>query len=455
MVSTILSSHSHHVSLSFYHLPPVILCISRRNTTAFHHYTFKHLQTVVAESQGYDYQLVILFVALCRALGIQTRYTCVLDPRHLRSAKTHVQYFSPSIEAVAAHVWGDGGRDSPEQKRSRRNASVAPRIWTELYCMGRWIHVDPIYYHVDTPYEVERARGRGRNVSYVISQEASGRILDVTRRYASSWSKTLRLRLAHPLIIWWETLLRDSSPASAAASIHEKEDVALEMNIQQQPPPTSIAGFKKHHIYCLERFIGKYECIYPRKAVGVFKGQPYFLRCAIQQLQTKHNWRKKGRRILDDEIDTPIKKLEMKDRDPLRLYGEWQTVIYKADPLIDGIVPLNEYGNMEVWSTADVPVNATHLKLPRISTIAKKLGLSYAPAVVGFEVKNGMNRPIFDGIIVATESVRMIEEANAMVQQQKLEKAIEHNQKLIYKRWARMIKGISLRTRLQHDYGPY
>lgn len=44
-----------------------------------------------------------------------------------------------------------------------------------------------------------------------------------------------------------------------------------------------------------------------------------------------------------------------------------------------------------------------HLRLPRVFAVAKRLNIDYAPAMVGFEFKNGQSYPVFDGIVVCSE----------------------------------------------------
>lgn len=44
-----------------------------------------------------------------------------------------------------------------------------------------------------------------------------------------------------------------------------------------------------------------------------------------------------------------------------------------------------------------------HLRLPRLFYVAKRLEIDYAPAMVGFEYKNGQSFPVFDGIVVCSE----------------------------------------------------
>lgn len=135
------------------------------------------------------------------------------------------------------------------------------------------------------------------------------------------------------------------------------------------------------------------------------------------------------------------------------LFGLWQTTEFEPPPMVDGRVPKNQYGNIEIWSSAHVPRGAVHLRLPRIDTIAESLGIDFAPAVVGFEVRNGRTMPKVAGIIVAQSHEATLLDAHAERQQQTIEKAIEHNCKLVLKRWAKLTKRLLLRQRLEDDYG--
>lgn len=41
--------------------------------------------------------------------------------------------------------------------------------------------------------------------------------------------------------------------------------------------------------------------------------------------------------------------------------------------------------------------------MPRVFVVAKRLEIDYAPAMVGFEFRNGRAVPVYDGIVVCTE----------------------------------------------------
>ncbi|XVF20594.1 hypothetical protein REPUB_Repub12eG0013900 [Reevesia pubescens] len=75
----------------------------------------------------------------------------------------------------------------------------------------------------------------------------------------------------------------------------------------------------------------------------------------------------------------------------------------KLEPLhlphaVDGIVPKNERGQVEVWSEKCLPPGTVHIRLPRVFSVAKKLEIDYAPAMVGFVFRNGRAAPVFDGM---------------------------------------------------------
>jgi xeroderma pigmentosum group C-complementing protein len=64
------------------------------------------------------------------------------------------------------------------------------------------------------------------------------------------------------------------------------------------------------------------------------------------------------------------------------LYGEWQTVRYEAPGLIDGKVPRNEHGNVDVFQPSMLPKQCVHTTVPYAWKIAKHLGIDYAEACV-------------------------------------------------------------------------
>jgi hypothetical protein len=73
----------------------------------------------------------------------------------------------------------------------------------------------------------------------------------------------------------------------------------------------------------------------------------------------------------------------------VELYGLWQTVPYRVTPVKNGIIPVNQHGNVEVWDFNEslVPPGARLLQSRHAIKAAQSLGLPCAPAIVGFENK--------------------------------------------------------------------
>lgn len=63
----------------------------------------------------------------------------------------------------------------------------------------------------------------------------------------------------------------------------------------------------------------------------------------------------------------------------------------------------NDRGQVEVWSEKCLPPGTVHLRLPRSAPVAKRLEIDFAPAMVGFDFRNGHCVPVFDGIVVCSE----------------------------------------------------
>ncbi|GAB9465250.1 Molybdenum cofactor biosynthesis protein a [Globisporangium polare] len=464
--------------------------------------TEARLMQVFFDRRGRDYELAVLFTALCRALCLYCRHTCSLDALLVQQAKAFEASSAASpVSRSRKRSRTQSGTPRPAEQDQVENAEIASTqsfwVWTEVFDEKKrvWVHVDAIRKIVGHPREIEALRGKGVPFSYVVSITPSERLVDVTPRYAAKWSKSLRLRIADEWMgdalemLNGEAMSKRRAVIGYAQQDEDKlladEKVKLLAMIESEEMPASIEAFKKHHLYCLERHLGRFECIYPRKAVGIFKGQPVFLKKHIQVTRSAYQWLRLGREVKESEHDTPVKwhkkggkqangsnggaaqdsdsdnddtggdgGSHAVNRDGARaMFGVWQTSAFMPPPVVNGVVPKNSYGNLEIWSAAHVPRHGVHVQLPRIEKVAQQLGVDFAPAVVGFEVKGDRNVPRFDGIVVAESALELLTDAHAHMQQSTIEKAIEKNQQLIAKRWERLVRRLLLGQRLEDDYG--
>lgn len=387
----------------------------------------------------------LLFLVLCRSIGYYCRLVVALDAYQI------------DLKASEDIVLRDPESDT-----------YAPIIWIEVWNSDtHWISCDVAKNIISEQHHQEILSNR--SISYILSiDQISGFAVDVTARYVHSWSKTLQLRHGHQFISKLveahnQQILETTTKYAPILAQIEQEKKELQELADAERMPTSIEGFRRHHRYCLERHLGRLEVLYPRQVIGIFKGQRVYLRCHIQKLQSARHWLRQGRVIKEDEKLQPYKKLnrnkdtrngcdDRQSRD-IALYGGWQTEDFAPSIVMDGILPKNEHGNIELWSDKHLPVGAAHLRMPHITAAASKLGIDYAPALVGFETKNGINYPKFDGIIIALSHKQLLIDAHAHLEQRKIEHAIEQNQNLIHKRWKRLVQRMLIRSRLEKDYG--
>lgn len=130
----------------------------------------------------------------------------------------------------------------------------------------------------------------------------------------------------------------------------EVEDAELQSYQLTEAMPTSMAGFKDHPLYALERHLRRDEVIEPRTELGTFRGEPVYSRANVLSLKTAENWMRSGRRV--KEGAQPMKwvkqhavtvhkrrALEVAGEGgdvPMQgLYARAQTEMYRAPPVVD------------------------------------------------------------------------------------------------------------------------
>ena len=252
--------------------------------------------------------------------------------------------------------------------------------------------------------------------------------------------------------------------------------------------PTSKAAFKKHPLYVIKSELNSTEVLHPdakKRFCGVFKGQLIFRRSDVSVAQTAKKWPYKGRRVRDEEVARPTRKVKARKRaapsnfraltsygvtdtneqsiDPDtpipdgedsgmdQLYGVWQTeewspaAVGPSDP-----IPVNEYRNVEL---ALMNPGLVHLELARISKVAKRLGIPYAPCLLGFEGHGGNRTPTIRGIVVHEHNAELLREAHTEWESQQVELEHTERRRRVHRRWKRLILGMQTKERLDREYG--
>lgn len=87
-----------------------------------------------------------------------------------------------------------------------------------------------------------------------------------------------------------------------------------------------------------------------------------------------------------------------------------------------------------------------------VGKIAKKLGIDYAEAVVGFEFRSRRCLPITQGIVVPEECADVLLEAFHEYSQHANKVANEKHQKEVLGRWRKLVLAVMVRNRLREEY---
>ncbi|TFK87491.1 Rad4-domain-containing protein [Polyporus arcularius HHB13444] len=134
------------------------------------------------------------------------------------------------------------------------------------------------------------------------------------------------------------------------------------------------------------------------------------------------------------------------------LYAEHQTEIYKPPPVVDGKVPKNDFGNIDLYVPSMLPAGAAHIPYKGTAKIARQLGFDYAEAVTGFEFKKRRAFPVITGIVIAAENESALLEAYWEAEQEADAKRRAKRQEQVIKRWTKLVQGLRIRQRLVEQY---
>ncbi|XWS30832.1 hypothetical protein CRYUN_Cryun23aG0024600 [Craigia yunnanensis] len=289
----------------------------------------------------------------------------------------------------------------------------SPLFWAEVYCggenlKGKWVHVDAVNAIINGEQKVEVAAAACKmSLRYVVAFAGRGAKY-VTRRYCMTWYKIAPKRVNS---IWWDPVVaplrelrvgsnwrpanhvilpeksgqeaskkygskievQSSVKNSFVAPLNSLEDMELETRALTEPLPTNQQAYKNHALYALERWLTKYQILHPRGPIlGYCSGHPVYPQTCVEMFCKT----KKSTISEEDDYD------EIDSKGTIELYGKWQLEPLHLPHAVDGIVPKNEHGQFEVWSEKCLPLETVHLRLPRVFSVAKRLEIDYAPAMV-------------------------------------------------------------------------
>lgn len=406
-------------------------------------FTLGYFMRLLQERQAYEDDLVQLFCTLCRALGVRTRFVSSI---------------------------------SLEKGKALEEFVYLPEYWVEAYyeTEQKWIPVDCTRAIVNCRQSMEvgsagtgRSKASTRQHTFVVGIDEEGFIADVTKRYSSKYyGNTWKARL--PDEEPFQQFLTKLNYTHKKQSLYDEEG-ELESFTEAEPIPETLAGFHMHGKYVLESRLKKYETFYPPDdTVGTFRSDPIHLRSSVKKVRSKEAWYTQFARSLIPDVE-PVKTIQLPkrkkrgfvapDEDPYEpgpmqpLYGEWQTVPYAPPMAVDGKVPRNSHGNVDLFQPEMLPIGCAYIPYSGVWRSAKELGVDYSDACVRFAFHGRMAVPNLQGIVVCKE----YEQRVLALHFKRVEESLQadnvemERQELLRKR--REALSVKISNRLTEEYG--
>ncbi|KAF4811780.1 DNA repair protein rhp41 [Colletotrichum siamense] len=390
-------------------------------------------------------------------------------------------YHLPSIPASPPK-----GRQLKETPINIRE-SPFPVYWVEVLDTAhqKWQPVDPLVTNsMWKPRAIEPpASDRENCMTYVVAFESDGTARDVTRRYAKAYAaKTRRLRVETAVERgdrWWRKALKPFTrrPKTDLDQIEDNELMAVE---GREPMPRNVADFKDHPVFALERHLRRNEVLIPeaQPAGTVSAGskaplEKVYRRRDVRIARSRDKWyRSYGREVKPMEV--PVKFLprrsnarpgefvddgyggDERDAAGMPVFTEEQTELYHAPPVVNGRVPKNKFGNIDLYVASMVPQGGVHVtdEFDAAARAAYILGIDYAPALTGFNFKGKHGTAVLNGVVVAREheeAVRAVMEGLGDMEAQ-----VERSKRSLaaIRMWKRFLTALRIRERVWAGVDP-
>ncbi|KAE8421697.1 hypothetical protein BDV36DRAFT_247328 [Aspergillus pseudocaelatus] len=443
-----------------------------------------------------------LFCALLRSVAVEARLVCSLQPLPFTGTTKQMTPIKPGRQIIMISSDDhDTSTDdltkrvaSPAPSRTRRlgrpqfKSSTQPKsffakspypvFWVEAFneAMQKWVPVDPLVTKsLAKSFKFEPPSSDPYNcMSYVIAFEEDASARDVTRRYSKAFNaKTRKLRVESTKNgeRWWGRVMRFYEKPF----LEDRDEVEiseLTAKIAAEPMPRNIQDFKDHPIYALERHLRRHETIFPKRVVGQVsvsrsgsKNQVLELvyrRSDVHVLRSANRWFRLGRDIKIGE--QPLKRVQSHRNQAMALeedggdseqytetalYAYYQTELYRPPSVIQGKVPKNAFGNLDVYVPSMVPPGGVHIKHSDARHAAKLLGIDYADAVTGFDFKGRHGTAVIQGVVIANEYGEALKEVLGCLEDQRLQAELEQKSAEALRLWKHFLLRLRIAERVQ------
>lgn len=391
-----------------------------------------------------------------------------------------------------------------------------PHYWTEVLSpvTQKYLPVDPIVKSVignnrDLIESLEPRGGKADKakqiMAYVIGYSRDGTAKEVTVRYLRKQlfpgrTKGVRMGIEkvpiynrhgkvkrYEMFDWFKLVMRGYVRGNRKNPITEVDEAEDSTDLKPAVPEKkevkegeeTLQYYKTSKEYVLRRHLKREEALLPTAvAAKVFRNkskggrveeEDVFLRKDVVAVKSAETWHKQGRApILGAEplkhapyrAATTNRRREIAEAEARTgekvlqpLYSFAQTDWIIPDPIENGVIPKNEYGNIDMFAEHMCPQGAVHLPYRGGVRVCKRLGIDYAEAVVGFEFGHRMAVPVIQGVVVAEEHGDRVIEEIEKDEVERARKEDEKRRKAALGMWRKLLMGLRIAARIKEEYG--
>ncbi|KAK4448024.1 Rad4 transglutaminase-like domain-containing protein [Podospora aff. communis PSN243] len=407
-------------------------------------------------------------------------------------------------------------RKKPSKPKAYDKDLEFPHYWIEVLSpvTNKYLVVDPIVKSVIATNRelVESLEPRGSKadkakqvIAYVVGFSSDGTAKDVTVRYLKRQmlpgrTKGMRLPIEkipvynrhgkvkrYDMHDWFKVVMKGYARGVKEHPITEIDEDEDATDLKPAKPEKkkvkegdeTLQYYKQSKEFVLERHLKREEALLPdAEPVKMFKNkgkgaqtqdEPVYLRKDVVQVKSAETWHKQGRAPKDGE--QPLKRVPYRAATTNRrreiaeaeaatgakvlqgLYSFDQTDWIIPPPIENGIIPKNEYGNIDMFMEHMCPEGAVHVPYRGAVRVCKRLGIDFAEAVVDFEFGHRMAVPVIQGVVVAEEYHDTVMEELAKDEAEKARKEDEKRRKAALAMWRKFLMGLRIVERIKQDYG--
>lgn len=391
-----------------------------------------------------------------------------------------------------------------------------PHYWTEVLSPAtqKYIPVDVIVKNiVGTNRDLIESLGpRGAKadkakqvMAYVVGFSQDGTAKDVTVRYLKGQlfpGRTKGTRMPPEKIPvynkngkvkrydqfdWFKSVMRayarggENYPLTEVDYDEDATDLKIAQAVKKEVKEgeETLQYFKSSKEFVLERHLKREEALLPTaKPVKYFKNkgkkgdgeeEPVFLRSDVVPVKSEETWHKQGRaprpgarplKWAPFRAATTNRRRELAEAEAAAghkvlqgLYSHDQTDWIIPPPIQNGIIPKNQYGNIDLFVEHMLPEGAAHVPYRTAIRVCRRLEIDFAEAVVDFEFGHRMAVPVIQGVVIPEEHYERVMEEVAKEEAEKARKEDEKRRKVVLGAWRKLLMGMRITERVRREYG--